>query len=114
MPKQSQDFCVALLRFTLDWTEKQAHLGGALGAAVCTAAVERGWILRQPGTRAVLPTTSGRAGLRVVEVPYRCLERRAGETKTSPDLGRFARLGLRYARTILQLRWETLFGRCPS
>lgn len=57
---------------------------------------------------------SGRAGLRVVEVPYRCLERRAGETKTSPDLGRFARLGLRYARTILQLRWETLFGRCPS
>jgi len=57
---------------------------------------------------------SYRAGLRVVEVPYRCVERRAGETKTSPDLGRFARLGLRYARTILQLRWETLFGRCPS
>jgi len=50
----------------LDWTEKQAHLGGALGAAVCTAAVERGWILRQPGTRAVLPTTSGRDGLRRV------------------------------------------------
>ncbi len=55
-----------------------------------------------------------RAGLRVVEVPYRCVERRAGESKTSPRLGRFARLGLCYARTILQLRWETLSGRCPS
>jgi dolichol-phosphate mannosyltransferase len=54
------------------------------------------------------------AGLRVTEVPYRCVERRAGETKTSPDLRRFARLGLRYAGTILQLRWNTLFGRCPS
>ena len=57
---------------------------------------------------------SYRAGLRVVEVPYRCVERRAGETKTSPNLGRFTRLGLRYARTILQLRWETLFGRNAS
>ncbi|MBI3456861.1 MAG: glycosyltransferase [Candidatus Rokubacteria bacterium] len=50
-----------------------------------------------------------RAGLRVVEVPYRCVERRAGETKTSPDLTRFTALGLRYVGTILQLRWETLF-----
>jgi dolichol-phosphate mannosyltransferase len=48
-----------------------------------------------------------RAGLRVVEVPYRNVERRAGETKTSPDLRRFAGLGLRYFGTILQLRWET-------
>ena len=48
-----------------------------------------------------------RAGLRVVEVPYRNVERRAGETKTSPDLRRFAGLGLRYVGTILQLRWET-------
>jgi dolichol-phosphate mannosyltransferase len=55
-----------------------------------------------------------RAGLRVVEVPYRCLDRRAGETKTSPSLGRFARLGLRYAETIVRLRWNTLRGREPS
>jgi dolichol-phosphate mannosyltransferase len=47
------------------------------------------------------------AGLRVVEVPYRNVERRAGETKTSPDLRRFAGLGLRYVGTIFQLRWET-------
>lgn len=52
-----------------------------------------------------------RAGLRVIEIPYQCVERRAGETKTSPRLGRFLGLGLRYALTILQLRWVTLSGR---
>jgi dolichol-phosphate mannosyltransferase len=51
-----------------------------------------------------------RAGLRVVEVPYRNVERRAGETKTSPDLRRFLGLGARYVGTILQLRWQTLTG----
>jgi len=45
-----------------------------------------------------------RSGLRVVEIPYRCVERRAGETKTSPGLARFTRLGFQYAMTILQLR----------
>jgi hypothetical protein len=49
----------------------------------------------------------------VVEVPYRNVERRAGETKTSPDLARFAALGLRYVGTILQLRWETRSERSP-
>jgi dolichol-phosphate mannosyltransferase len=48
-----------------------------------------------------------RAGLRVVEVPYACVERRAGETKTSPSLRRFAALGLRYAQTIRRLRRES-------
>jgi dolichol-phosphate mannosyltransferase len=57
---------------------------------------------------------AGRAGLRVVEVPYRNVERRAGETKTSPHLRRFVGLGVRYAATIVQLRWETLTGRSRS
>jgi dolichol-phosphate mannosyltransferase len=52
-----------------------------------------------------------RAGLQVVEVPYVNVERRAGETKTSPNLARFTALGLRYLGTILQLRWETVTGR---
>jgi dolichol-phosphate mannosyltransferase len=47
-----------------------------------------------------------RAGCRVVEVPYACVERRAGTTKTSPSLRRFAALGLTYARTIVRLRWN--------
>ncbi len=46
------------------------------------------------------------AGCRVVEVPYACVERRAGTTKTSPSLRRFAALGLTYARTIVRLRWK--------
>jgi dolichol-phosphate mannosyltransferase len=52
-----------------------------------------------------------RAGLRVVEVPYRLLDRRAGETKTSGSVARFGLLGLRYVETILTLRWHTLSGR---
>ena len=48
-----------------------------------------------------------RQGLRVVEVPYVCVERRAGRTKTSPSLRRFAALGLRYAQTIRRLRRES-------
>jgi dolichol-phosphate mannosyltransferase len=44
------------------------------------------------------------AGCRIVEVPYACVERRAGTTKTSPSLRRFAALGLRYVRTIVRLR----------
>jgi dolichol-phosphate mannosyltransferase len=48
-----------------------------------------------------------RQGLRVVEVPYACIERRAGTTKTSPSLRRFAALGLRYAQTIRRLRRES-------
>jgi dolichol-phosphate mannosyltransferase len=47
-----------------------------------------------------------RQGLRVVEIPYACVERRAGSTKTSPSLRRFAALGLQYARTIRRLRRE--------
>ena len=48
-----------------------------------------------------------RQGLRVVEVPYVCVERRAGTTKTSPSLRRFAALGLRYVQTIRRLRRES-------
>jgi dolichol-phosphate mannosyltransferase len=55
-----------------------------------------------------------RAGLRTVEVPYACVERRAGTTKTSPDLRRFAALGLRYVRTILRLRREGRAEEAPS
>lgn len=48
-----------------------------------------------------------RQGLRVVEVPYAFVERRAGATKTSPSLRRFAVLGLQYAQTIRRLRRES-------
>ena len=47
-----------------------------------------------------------RAGFRIREVPFRCGERRAGQTKTAPDLGRFLALGLAYLATILKLRFR--------
>ncbi len=47
----------------LDWTENRPHLGGALGAALCSRVIERGWILRRPGSRALLLTGPGRRAL---------------------------------------------------
>jgi len=44
----------------LDWSERRAHLGGALGAAVLDVALRRRWISREPGSRALAVTSSGR------------------------------------------------------
>jgi DNA-binding transcriptional ArsR family regulator len=48
----------------LDWTERRAHLGGALGAAVTSRLLEIGWLQRQQRTRALLLTSKGRRGLK--------------------------------------------------
>jgi DNA-binding transcriptional ArsR family regulator len=50
-----------LARACLDWTEKQPHLGGAVGAAICQATLERRWITRQD--RVVEITPAGADGL---------------------------------------------------
>ena len=56
----------------LDWTERQPHLGGALGAAVWSEFLARGWIVRRPGTRAVVLTAAGTRGLkRTLGVAFR-------------------------------------------
>ena len=47
----------------LDWTERRAHLGGALGAAVLDALLEQGWVSRETGTRALRVTSKGRREL---------------------------------------------------
>ena len=52
-----------LLRGCLDWTERREHLGGALGAALAMHLLERDWIRRERGTRALLVTREGRNGL---------------------------------------------------
>ena len=52
-----------LLRGCLDWTERREHLGGALGAALAMHLLERDWIRRERGSRALLVTREGRAGL---------------------------------------------------
>jgi DNA-binding transcriptional ArsR family regulator len=53
-----------LLRSCIDWTERREHLGGALGAALASNLLERDWLRRVRGDRAVLVTTAGRRGLR--------------------------------------------------
>ena len=67
----------------LDWTERQPHLGGALGAALWSEVVARGWIVRRPGTRAVLVTVAGTRGLKrtlgvVLAEPMRLKKRGRG------------------------------------
>ncbi|WP_084958017.1 ArsR/SmtB family transcription factor [Thermoactinospora rubra] len=47
----------------LDWTERRAHLGGALGAAVTEALMAAGWLVRGRTPRAVVVTEEGREGL---------------------------------------------------
>jgi DNA-binding transcriptional ArsR family regulator len=46
-------------RRCLDWTERKAHLAGALGAALFSRMLEAGWIARRHGTRAVRITHRG-------------------------------------------------------
>ena len=53
-----------LLSACLDWTERQPHLGGALGAALWAELTARRWIARRPGTRAVIVTRAGTRGLK--------------------------------------------------
>ena len=52
-----------LTRACLDWTERRHHLAGALGAALATTFLERGWIERRPDSRAVRLTDRGRRGM---------------------------------------------------
>ena len=48
----------------LDWTERTAHIGGSLGAAICQLAVQSGWIERNPANRAVQVTKRGKIELK--------------------------------------------------
>jgi DNA-binding transcriptional ArsR family regulator len=48
----------------LDWTEKKTHLGGSLGASLADALLQRGWVVRRPGSRALAVSANGRRQLR--------------------------------------------------
>lgn len=53
-----------LTRRCVDWTEREPHLGGALGAAWLSRCVSARWISRRPDTRAVRITDLGGRRLR--------------------------------------------------
>ena len=48
-----------LCRQCFDWSERRSHLGGAVGALICTHSMSNGWTRRLDGTRAVLITSKG-------------------------------------------------------
>lgn len=50
-------------RTCLDWSERQHHLGGALGAVLLDNFLDRGWMNRAGG-RVLTVTPAGRVGLR--------------------------------------------------
>ncbi|MFE6049601.1 ArsR/SmtB family transcription factor [Kitasatospora sp. NPDC056446] len=53
-----------VVRGCLDWTERRNHLGGALGAALCRAALDRAWVERIGTGRALRVTPDGARALR--------------------------------------------------
>jgi DNA-binding transcriptional ArsR family regulator len=53
-----------LVRVCTDWTERREHLAGTIGAAVCSAVLQPGWVLRRPSSRALFVTPVGEANLR--------------------------------------------------
>jgi DNA-binding transcriptional ArsR family regulator len=52
-----------LLRTCIDWTEQRPHVAGALGAALLSAMLSRGWVRRRPDGRALNLTPAGLAAL---------------------------------------------------
>lgn len=48
----------------LDWTERRYHVAGALGAALTAQLLQRKWLVRLEGTRAVHLTPVGLVGLK--------------------------------------------------
>jgi len=48
----------------LDWSERRYHVAGLVGAEICRCCRERGWLVRQRGTRALRLTPAGRRALR--------------------------------------------------
>jgi hypothetical protein len=53
-----------LVRGCLDWSERELHVAGSLGAAVTLRLFELDWIARRSGNRSVEVTEAGRIGLR--------------------------------------------------
>ncbi|MEV6522927.1 winged helix-turn-helix domain-containing protein [Longispora sp. NPDC051575] len=61
-----------LVRSCLDWTERRTHLAGTVGAALCAAALDRHWVERAGGGRALRITPAGTTAFRThlnIELP---------------------------------------------
>jgi DNA-binding transcriptional ArsR family regulator len=54
-PRRGRTYC----RPCLDWSERKAHLAGRLGAMICTHCLEKGWLARAAGSRALVISADG-------------------------------------------------------
>jgi DNA-binding transcriptional ArsR family regulator len=54
----------AFVRGCVDWTEREPHVGGAVGAAWLRCCLAEGWVKRMPSTRAVRVSEAGRKAFR--------------------------------------------------
>ncbi len=52
-----------LVRGCLDWSEREPHVAGAVGAALLDVALDSGWVRRRRGTRALRLTPGGARAL---------------------------------------------------
>jgi dolichol-phosphate mannosyltransferase len=55
-----------------------------------------------------------RLGFRIVEIPYECVPRRRGTSKTEAGFFGFFRHGIKYLLVVARLRWEALRRPTPS
>jgi DNA-binding transcriptional ArsR family regulator len=55
-----------LLRTCLDFSERRPHLGGTLGAVLCSELIRRGWVVRSRTHRAIELTASGASSLSAI------------------------------------------------
>lgn len=58
--RSSRPYC----RPCLDWSERKSHLAGRLGAMLCTHCLDKGWLTRQQGGRALTISADGAATFR--------------------------------------------------
>jgi DNA-binding transcriptional ArsR family regulator len=59
-PSRRNRKAMPLCRPCLDWSERRPHLAGRLGAALCAHGLDRGWIRKRAGSRALDITPEGR------------------------------------------------------
>ena len=48
----------------MDWSERRYHLAGRVGTAICSECLDRGWLRREPQSRALEITPAGQLALR--------------------------------------------------
>ncbi len=62
VPRQAE----VAARRCIDWTERRPHVAGPVGTGLATLALDRGWVRRRRGTRALAVTPLGRTHLHKV------------------------------------------------